>query len=46
MLVPASPPDDGAPGRLDLVGTLTVTAGLVTLVYGLTSAGRSGWTDP
>lgn len=46
VLVPASPPDDGAPGRLDLVGTLTVTAGLVALVYGLTSAGRSGWTDP
>jgi EmrB/QacA subfamily drug resistance transporter len=45
-LVPAAPPDEGAPRRLDLLGTLTVTAGLVALVYGLTSAGRSGWTDP
>jgi EmrB/QacA subfamily drug resistance transporter len=33
------------PGRLDLPGALTVTAGMVLLVYGLTSAATNGWTD-
>ncbi|MFF3246775.1 MFS transporter [Streptomyces sp. NPDC002870] len=46
VLVPATPRPDGAPRRLDLVGTVTVTLGLVALVYGLTAAGRSGWSDP
>ncbi|WP_051700764.1 MFS transporter [Streptomyces sp. NRRL F-4474] len=46
-LVPADPEKaDGPRPRLDVAGSLTVTAGLVALVYGLTAAGRSGWTDP
>ncbi|MFD3440160.1 DHA2 family efflux MFS transporter permease subunit [Streptomyces sp. NPDC058685] len=31
--------------RLDLMGALTVTAGLVAVVYALASAGRTGWAD-
>jgi MFS transporter, DHA2 family, multidrug resistance protein len=31
--------------RLDLVGVVTSTAGLVGLTYGLIEAGRNGWTD-
>ncbi|WKV70156.1 MFS transporter [Streptomyces sp. PCS3-D2] len=46
-LVPADPKEAGGPRpRLDLAGSLTATAGLVSLVYGLTAAGRAGWTDP
>ncbi|MFC9817633.1 MFS transporter [Streptomyces virginiae] len=46
-LVPADPKEDAGPRpRLDVVGSLTVTSGLVALVYGLTAAGRAGWTDP
>jgi EmrB/QacA subfamily drug resistance transporter len=33
------------PGRLDLPGALTVTAGMVLLVYGLTRAATYGWTE-
>ena len=33
------------PGRLDLPGALTVTAGMVLLVYGLSRAATNGWTD-
>ncbi|MFE9889365.1 MFS transporter [Streptomyces scopuliridis] len=32
--------------RLDLPGALTVTGGLLALVYGLTVAGEHGWGDP
>ncbi|WP_371934642.1 MFS transporter [Streptomyces sp. KL118A] len=32
--------------RLDLPGAVTVTGGLLALVYGLTRAGGSGWTEP
>ncbi|MFJ4712146.1 MFS transporter [Streptomyces sp. NPDC088785] len=32
--------------RLDLPGALTVTLGLLGLVYGLTQAGEFGWTHP
>ncbi|MFC7965690.1 MFS transporter [Streptomyces cinereoruber] len=32
--------------RLDVPGAITVTGGLLTLVYGLTAAGEHGWTDP
>ncbi|MFD8987242.1 DHA2 family efflux MFS transporter permease subunit [Streptomyces goshikiensis] len=46
-LVPGSLEEaERAPARLDLAGALTVTTALVALVYGLTAAGRSGWTDP
>ncbi|GAB2583068.1 DHA2 family efflux MFS transporter permease subunit [Streptomyces capparidis] len=45
VLVPAAPPD-GSSGRLDIAGTVTVTAGLVALVHGLTSARGAGWGDP
>ncbi len=33
------------PGRLDLPGALTVTGGMVSLVYGLSHAATYGWTD-
>src|SRR5215207_6443408 len=32
--------------RLDLVGVVTSSAGLVALTYGVIEAGESGWTDP
>ncbi|QYC39004.1 putative MFS-type transporter EfpA [Nonomuraea coxensis DSM 45129] len=32
--------------RLDLPGALSVTLGLLGVVYGLTQAGEHGWTDP
>ncbi|MFE5403218.1 MFS transporter [Streptomyces sp. NPDC056580] len=32
-------------GRFDLAGALTSTAGMVALVYGVTHASESGWTD-
>ncbi|MFE7597108.1 MFS transporter [Streptomyces sp. NPDC057494] len=32
--------------RLDVPGAITVTGGLLALVYGLTLAGEHGWTDP
>ncbi|TXS20775.1 MFS transporter [Streptomyces sp. ms191] len=32
--------------RLDVPGAVTVTGGLLALVYGLTAAGERGWTDP
>ncbi|MET7482285.1 DHA2 family efflux MFS transporter permease subunit [Streptomyces sp. NPDC005538] len=32
-------------GRFDVLGTTTVTLALTALVWGLTSARRSGWTD-
>ncbi|MCI3277802.1 DHA2 family efflux MFS transporter permease subunit [Streptomyces cylindrosporus] len=32
-------------GRFDVIGTATVTLALTALVWGLTSARRSGWTD-
>ena len=34
------------PGRLDLAGGLTSTAGMTALVLGLVEAGSSGWTSP
>jgi EmrB/QacA subfamily drug resistance transporter len=33
------------PGRFDLGGALTSTAGMVALVYGFIRAGQEGWTD-
>ena len=35
----------GRPGRLDLPGAATVTAGMTLLVYGLSRAASSGWTN-
>lgn len=32
--------------RMDLPGAVTVTGGLLALVYGLTAAGEHGWGDP
>ncbi|MBO2453593.1 MFS transporter [Actinomadura barringtoniae] len=32
--------------RLDVPGAVTVTGGLLALVYGITAAGSHGWTDP
>jgi hypothetical protein len=36
---------EGRPGRLDLPGAVTVTAGISLLVYGLNRAAGSGWTS-
>jgi EmrB/QacA subfamily drug resistance transporter len=36
---------DGRPGRLDLPGAITVTAGMSLLVYGLNKAASSGWSS-
>jgi EmrB/QacA subfamily drug resistance transporter len=35
----------GRDGRLDMPGALTVTGGMVSLVYGLSHAATYGWTD-
>ncbi|WP_432168988.1 MFS transporter [Streptomyces sp. 1222.5] len=43
VLVPRS--SGRAAGRFDLLGTTTVTLGLTCLVWGLTAARGSGWTD-
>lgn len=32
--------------RLDLVGAVTVTGGLLSVIFGITSAEREGWTSP
>ncbi|MFI0453393.1 MFS transporter [Actinomadura sp. 6N118] len=32
--------------RLDVPGAITVTGGLLALVYGITAAGSQGWSDP
>jgi EmrB/QacA subfamily drug resistance transporter len=36
---------EGRPGRLDLPGALTVSAGAMLLVYGLSRAAVHGWTE-
>lgn len=47
-LAPAVIADSRPAGRprLDLPGAVTVTGGLLALVYGLTRAGEAGWTRP
>lgn len=45
LLVPSDVPLPGS-RRFDLAGAFTVTAGLVALVHGLTSARQLGWTAP
>jgi EmrB/QacA subfamily drug resistance transporter len=44
-VLPAARPAAGRT-RLDLPGAVTVTAGLLLVVYGLTRAGEAGWADP
>lgn len=39
-------PVRGPRPRLDLAGTVTITLGLVGIVYGFSSAETSGWSDP
>lgn len=41
-------PRDGArrAGRLDIVGSVTSTAGMTALVYGIVRSADTGWTDP
>lgn len=36
----------GARSKLDVPGAITVTGGLLALVYGVTLAGEQGWADP
>ncbi|TDE23832.1 MFS transporter [Actinomadura sp. 6K520] len=43
-LISESRSRDGA--KLDVPGAVTVTGGLLALVYGITSAGSRGWGDP
>ncbi|WP_457965196.1 MFS transporter [Arthrobacter sp. D1-29] len=47
VLAPALLSESSNPNRtkLDVPGALTVTAALLLLVFGLTSAGEKGWTD-
>lgn len=45
-MVPRDPAGAHRTGEVDLPGTLTATAGLLSLVYGLTNAGRAGWSAP
>ena len=36
----------GESGGFDIAGAVTVTAGLIALVYGFVNAARDGWSDP
>ncbi|MGW6565993.1 MFS transporter [Streptomyces sp. NPDC054975] len=44
MLLAKSEPRRG--GKLDIPGAITVSAGLIALVYGISAAGERGWTNP
>jgi EmrB/QacA subfamily drug resistance transporter len=48
LVAPAVLPADGPErrARLDVLGALAVTSGLLAVVFGLTTAGRTSWTDP
>ena len=41
--VPRDPPSAQTGGRIDLIGALTATAGLLGLVFALANANRMGW---
>ena len=40
------PQDTGRTGRLDLLGALTSTLAMTSLVYGIVRSADTGWTDP
>ncbi|NKY36856.1 MFS transporter [Nocardia speluncae] len=40
------PPIPGSPGRFDVLGAITVTAGISGLALGMVSASDAGWTSP
>jgi EmrB/QacA subfamily drug resistance transporter len=42
-LVPVAPAEHTAPGRLDLLGAVTLTGALMLAVYGIISGGDVGW---
>jgi EmrB/QacA subfamily drug resistance transporter len=44
-LVPAEPSPSPASGTLDLLGAVTLLAGLMTLVYGIVGSTQHGWTS-
>ncbi len=44
--VPRDATSDLATGRVDVIGALTATSGLLGLVFALTNAARSGWGSP
>jgi MFS family permease len=50
LAIPVIPAIDhrvgGERGRVDLLGAMTVTAGLLALVYGVSRAPTKGWSDP
>ncbi|MFF4404993.1 MFS transporter [Streptomyces sp. NPDC001262] len=47
LAAPAVVPESrGERTKLDVPGAVTVTGGLLALVYGVTAAGQHGWTDP
>ncbi len=46
---PAAVPEsrnEGAPRALDLIGALTVTSGLASLIYAISEVPEGGWTSP
>ncbi|MDQ3612592.1 MAG: MFS transporter, partial [Actinomycetota bacterium] len=45
LLIPKSPPAIGARDRVDLVGAVSVTTGLLALVYGVSRTASEGWGD-
>lgn len=45
VAVPADRPRERNGARLDIAGALTVTAGTIALVYGVSHASTAGWTD-
>ncbi len=46
VIVPRSDGSATERGRVDVLGAVTVTAGVLALVYAVTHASTSGWTDP
>lgn len=45
QVVPAEPPRAGRRGRVDLVGAAMITAALLAIVFGVSHASTSSWTD-
>jgi MFS family permease len=44
-VIPADEPVSGPRGGIDLLGAVTVTGGVIALVYGVSHAATSSWTD-
>lgn len=46
LAIPALPTMKGHRGRFDLMGAITSTIGMTSLVYGFVHAAESGWSNP